>query len=224
MQRYGSLPTAPSKQPGCPLTYQADGLITGQLFMRFDWALQKAQMLGNIGGAHPDEPLAVLYAAHLEKQRLNLGLCTYDCIGLYRDPTLRVVSGKPQVSTTPIEAHPKFTSTLAGTPAAPLNGAKFDDETGEFLGFFSGDLCGERSFFDGSVIVRASYYTRRPPTLQKAFTITTAVPNMPQVLGVTNWLQMPPDWEEVPQTGIFKVTDEFMGSGRRGWSTLTYGP
>jgi len=210
------------RQQGSELTYRADGFVDGQIIYEFDYA-QLAGIRGMIGKAHPDEPNVFMHQARIEKLRAGKGRATFDCMGLFRDPTLYIVQGVPQVSTTAIEAHPRFTDTLAGTPDAPLNGAVFDEETDEFLGFFSGDLIGVKSFYDGGTMIRATYYTARPPGLRRPFKITKAIPNAPQIPGVSAWLAMPCEFDPVPNTPFYKVTDDLQPITNTTAATLIYG-
>jgi hypothetical protein len=211
------------RQQSSELSYRVDGYIDGQLSFVFDYATQLATMRGFLGSSHPDEPNVFLHDLRVEKLRTGRGRATFECMGLFRDPTIRIVQGMPQVSTTPIEAHPKFTSTLAGTPDAPLNGAIFDEDTGEFIGFGDGDLIGVKSFYDGGVMLRATYFTARPPTLSQAFKITKSVPNAPQVPGVSGWLTMPSTFDPIPNTPFYRVTDDFNPITSLTAANLVYG-
>lgn len=220
MKKFGLLTVA--RQPGSELIYTADGLIEGQLVYEFDWA-QLAVVRATLGSRHPDENNVFIHRARIEKLTLQKGRVTFDCIGLAMDPTIRQVQGIPQTSTTRIEAHPKFATELAGTPEAPLNGALFDEETGEFLGFFSGPLTGVTSFYDGGTSLRATYYTAAAPQMSRAYRIATSIPNAPNVPGVSKWLYMPPAFEPVPNTPFQKVNEELLPITNVAAAQLIYG-
>lgn len=76
------------------------------------------------------------------------------------------VSGRGSMSTEPIETHPNFESYLAGNPATPLNGAKFNAD-GSFDGFvehtevsnLKGDKYGVKSYLNAGFGITGSFYT-----------------------------------------------------------------
>lgn len=207
LKKFGLLTIA--RQPDSELIYTADGYVEGQLIYDFDWA-QLATVKATVGSTHPDEANVYLHRARIQKMHLGKGRVTFDCIGLTRDPTVRQVEVVPMTSTTRIEAHKDFISTLAGTPDAPLNGAEFDEETGEFLGFFSGELTGVASFYDGGSGLRATYYTAGTPQFSRAFKIAKSLPNAPSIPGIDGYLYLPPASVPVPNTPFMRVTEDLL--------------
>jgi hypothetical protein len=231
---YGPGAALLERQPESELVYHPDGLIDGQIAYEFDHAGQRASVNALLGSQHPDDSAVYLYALRITKGRLGKSRAVFDCIGLSRSPTTPAVSMDPSVTTEPIETHPDFLS-FAGTAGAPVNGARFDDETGEFLGFFgpaglsgeeatrAAELMGVSSYYTGSPVLRASYYSFTPPTFGASFRIARPHVPTPSIGGVQNWLRMAPKWDTVSGTPIYRVSEEWMGSSRdRGWSTLVY--
>jgi hypothetical protein len=217
-----------SAQADSQLVYRPDGLIEGQIVYIGDQS-QRSTAMALIGSAHPSNSAVYLYAVHERKLRAQRYEWTFDCIGLSKDPTDRIAQIIPQISTAPIETHPNFTSALAGTPAAPLNGAYFDPVTREFIAFTGGDAAankkiGLRSYYTGSCIVRATHYTRQAPKFSESCKIKETLQGIPEVAGVTNWLYTAPAWDPIPGTTLHKVSEEWIGSsGGDGWDSDVYG-
>lgn len=138
----------------------------------------------------------------------------------------------------PIQTHKKFVSDIAGTPSAPLNGAYFidpetgllstDDATGEF-DHFRGLINGQLNLFAGistylnlsNVCWRERYVTTQRPTDMTTIGYIDSphgpAPNLPPD---ANWLNMGTSYE---QRGLcYFVTNEWRGSGPRGWNPIIY--
>lgn len=231
-QSYGSLTSAGIKrQPGAELAYDDTGLVEGQIVYAVDsgaWASAVALL----GTAHPDDENVTLYRLRRRFNTLGIQEAVFDCIGLSKDPTDRVVSFPASTSTEPIETHPDFaTASMAGTPDDPQNGAvfTFDDDGNptSFAGFNKDDapdeLRGVRSYFTSTIICRATYYTRTPPRFSALGKIVGSLPNIPDIGGVVNWLQLAPSSEQIGTARLWRVTEEFLGSGPNGWSEIIYG-
>ncbi len=229
--RYGSLSSGRlERQPSSELLYSDNGLVEGQIIYALDsadWAYATALL----GSAHEDDSNVWLYRLRRAKNNLGITLAIFDCIGVSKDPTDRIVSYPASVNTDPIETHPKFVSHLAGTGTAPLNGAKWlDDGEGgyTFEGFMNDDapaeLRGVRSYFTGAVVARATYFSRTPPAFRPICKIVTSLPNIPDIAGVKNWLYLPPSSEQIANVRLWRVSEEFLGSLPAGWSQKIYGP
>jgi hypothetical protein len=215
------------RQPGSELNYDDTGMVEGQLIFAFD-ENQWAAVTPYLGRAHPDDPNVTLYRLRRVRNAAGVELAVFDCIGVSKDPTDRVVSYPATVTTEPIETHPDFAdSEFAGTPGDPENGAVWDPDSGEFIGFVGAgapaELRGVRSYYVGSVIARATYYTRTPPRFRNICKITPSLPNIPDIPGVKNWLYLPPSSEQIGRARLWRVTEEFLGSGPAGWSDIIYG-
>jgi hypothetical protein len=140
----------------------------------------------------------------------------------------------------PIETHKKFETEIAGKPSAPLNNAWFiDPETGaqttndargqfdHFVGHTAAGLnpfAGITSYLNlSNVCWRERYVTTERPTDMTAIgyidTPSGPAPNLPPN---ATWLNMGTSYE---QRGlVFFVTNEWRGSGPRGWNTVIYTP
>lgn len=138
----------------------------------------------------------------------------------------------------PIETHRKFVSEIAGTPSNPLNGAYFidpetgklstDDATGMF-DHFKGLIGGTLNPFAGitsylnlcNVTWRERYVTTtRPTNMSTIGYIDTPHGPYPSLPGNANWLNMGTSYEQ--RGSAFFVTNEWKGSGPRGWNSTIY--
>ena len=227
--RYGSITgNTSARQPGSELIYHDSGLIEGQYIIKADEA--NTLLTRYIGSAHPDDSAVQLYAMRIVYDRLGIRMAVYDCIGITRDPTDRVPSYMAANSTDPIETHPYFRTraggtALAGTIASPKNGATFDPETKQFLGWMAdacpADLIGVRSYYRNAMVVRATWFSFQPPRFRYDARITAAPPGVPDIAGVKDWLEMAPSGEKVGT--LFRISQEYIGSDNRGWSKKIYG-
>lgn len=205
-------------QPGWTISEDEFGLLTGEATWEGDFALR--HLAPRKGTLHPYDSRLTCYRSTVsrlgaDKCRISLGY-----IGLAQDPTPWVIEHPGGSGQEPIETHPSFAS-LAGTSASPLNGAAFDENTGEFIGFVnpSNSLCGVRSYIVPSVIVSATYYTHYAPMLGNVGKITSFPPiAMPS--SVRNCLLIGQPYQQIGN--VFKVTNQYLGSGPGGWNTRIY--
>jgi len=135
----------------------------------------------------------------------------------------------------PIDAHPNFASLIGGTAANPKNGAKFDDETGVFLGFPSGSgtgsnkLDGVSKYLAEKLVVRKEYISLTKPNDNFEIPIIRAPTIDPQDRGLNILPSIPIGWSWL-QTDlvygrrgkIWEVFEEYTASGTNGWNTLIY--
>lgn len=139
----------------------------------------------------------------------------------------------------PIETHPDFAA-IAGTPAAPLNGAVFQrPDTGEeatagspaaadaaefyrFARFeYDSDLVGIESFLDASTATfTESYTTKRRPSSLKGNVGTIDRPDEAPSASGRDWLYMGMSYEE--RGDVFSVSRTWKLSGPGGWNTTIY--
>ena len=150
------------------------------------------------------------------------------------EPVYELTGGLDQE---PIESHPNFISTIAGTPSAPLNGAVFiapstglpteDDEQGVFREFranIGGGLnpkAGIESYLvPGAEWKMVEFTATKPTELRNLGTIDAPTGGNPNLSG-RNWLL----WSQTytKRGFIYQVTTTWKLSGRNGWDTEIYG-
>jgi len=149
------------------------------------------------------------------------------------DPVYELTSALDQE---PIQCHPKFVSTLAGTPSAPLNGAVFvdpatgkptaDDDKGifrEFRSIVGGDLNpkgGIESFLTPGAEWRETSITGTKPTeIRNLGTIDSPTGENPTLTG-RNWLLWSHTYTK--RGMIYQVTTVWKLSALREWDSDIY--
>lgn len=133
----------------------------------------------------------------------------------------------------PITSHPLFTSTLAGTASAPLNGAVwidkngvaygqpgYDSASGRFSYFGPGSFFGQESYLLPKATYRYSYNATSVPTAADVGTIVSAPTGSPSLPTGCTWLLTGRTWRR--QGSIYRISETYMGSGPNGWNTTIY--
>jgi hypothetical protein len=122
------------------------------------------------------------------------------------------------LSEEPIETHPLFVSTLAGTLAAPLNDAEFNSD-GSFKQFkLSSKYAGVKSYKVPTVVYRSVRPADSAPgDIGEVGTIQDAPVAAP---GSRNWLYAGKTWSR--DGGVYTVNEEWILSGPRGWDSDIY--
>ncbi len=217
-------------QPDREVDEEQDGSAHGQV--TFEGDAEQVLRIPRIGASHPwpaglphrcsshpDVPSLTCFARKITFLKLGRVRGVLDYIGLTSDPTPMIYEFVGSTGEEPITTHDKFVTTLGGTKAAKLNGAKFDAQTGEFICFppdAGNDLGGVESYLDPRVTVRATYWTYRAPSARNLGQRVSAFPGMPSGRA----LQTSFTWR---QHGLcYQVTDERMSPGKRGWNALIY--
>ncbi len=225
-QRGRDLANKPVLQPGATISDEQDFSTKGHAVYVGDAASYPNRP--KRGDPHPLDENCLCYA--VVSTMLKLGKIQYDCdfLGLSADPTpyfLEFVGSAGEVA---LETHPNFASVIGGTPAAPLHNAKFDAETGAFLGFPADapdQLGGVSTYFLPSVIVRSSYWSLTKPNpgalghIIDPATVPDLVlpPNCLDLL-VTNF-----GYRHItPGKPPYQITVECLGSDINGWNQLIY--
>lgn len=208
-------------QPGATITYKQDGSLEGVLVLEGDAAFR-----GNvpqINQAHPDDYRALCYNCEVARLKSGKIRATAAYIGVASDPTPWFHEGQGSCDKESIVTHPNFVSKLGGTKAAPLNGAKFDEDTEEFLGFpadAGADLAGVDSWFIPSVVYRFTRWTYRLPDFNDLGTIDTPPVAIRKPATVRNFLAGSGTYRQIGT--LYQVTIELWGSGKKGWNPLIY--
>jgi hypothetical protein len=169
---------------------------------------------------HPRDTRLVCESLSLTYKTLGKAEIVASYIGLNQDPTIPRVEFAGGSGQDPIETHPDFVK-FAGTIDDPKNNARFDDETGEFIGFFNGELQGVTSYIVPSTIVNLTYYTTSVPSLERVGKIKSSLPNFRRPPNVKNYLLMAMPYRQI--ANIYAVTEQYLGSGEGGWNKKIYG-
>lgn len=206
-------------QPGWTIDEDEHGLMTGECSWEGDIAYYGAYQTGLL---HPYDARLTSYRRRVTRLSADKCRITHSFIGLKYDPTPMFIEHPGGSGQEPIETHPDFTD-FAGTPASPKNGAKFDDETGEFIGFtdIENSLAGVRSYIVPSVLATLSYYTHYVPNLAYVARISHFYPpDLIRPPNVRNFLLVGMPYRRIGN--LFQVSMQLLGSGPRGWNTKIY--
>lgn len=234
-------------QVGRTITYNNDGTLEGSVVWKgvvsTDGENTDPKGLpvvangdGVPGSAHPDDDRLECYNRTVIYGATGIVTCTASYFGL------DAIAGKSEltfsfsggVTTEPIETHPDFTSTLAGTSGAPKNGAAFDDETGEFLGFTefttpgqinNTNLLGVDNYLTPATNITVSWWQDKQPSPSKTATWDTNINRVSsedfrKPTGVKNFLLLDESYSQVGN--FYQVTQSYLGSGKRGWDKDIY--
>ena len=174
-----------------------------------------------LGEEHPYEFDAKCY--NITETRNQAGIITYDCayfgiIGGRKRSELEIAySGG--TSSDPIQTHPDFATLTAGSNYS------YDDD-GNFLGFTGGDLAGVQYYLTPSSTVTISYWQDTAPETEARVKIATSqdleiiTKGFPLPSDITNWLLIDRPFRQVGN--FFQVSETFIASGPKGWSTDIY--
>jgi hypothetical protein len=210
-------------QPGRSLVLKEDGSVTGQVKFRCDLGLV-TQLWPKKGLPHPEHPHCWLFNSTAAMIENGIAEFTCDYLGILRDPTDYQVEFLGTVCEEPIETHPQFVGEIGGTMGDPKNKAKFDPETGEFLGFppdAPEHLGGVRGYLNPACTVRVSWFTQSASSgLWELGEISSPPGNVPRPPGSRNWLKT--NWSRRDYNSVFQITEEYTASGRQGWNKLLY--
>lgn len=194
-----------------------DGTLAGSVIYTADQTF--FNLLPQLGASHPDDNRLECYQRDITYN--NNGIVTLNAayFGLVGHKTDQVVSFTGGQNNDPIEVHPDF-ATIAGTDSAPLNGARFNRETGEFLGFFTGKFMGVSHYLTPSTMISLSYWTDSVPSLKNRLSIVNAVPGVTTPPDVVNFLLLDMPYRQVGS--FYQVTEQYLGSGAKGWNSTIY--
>jgi len=188
------------------------------------------EMLANFA-QHPDFSNMLLQRRSGQRTEPGYWTVSYTFEGFLFEAPDPVYELATSLSQEPIQTHPDFESTIAGTPAAPLNGAIFvDPDTGwqsektnaifKEFGAGGGAKQGVEAYLvPGAEWRETTFQTSRPSGIRDVGTIDTPNGSPPSVSG-RDWLA----WSEtyIRRGGIYQVQTVWKLSGRNGWDTDIY--
>lgn len=211
------------KQVDSSYVMKNDGTIEASLTFVAD--VSSTNDFPDIDEDHPDDFRLQCYNKNITYGDGELVTCTCAYFGIEGNKTEPIVSYDGGTNNDPIETHPNF-DTLAGTEAAPLNGAAFD-EAGLFVGFTgagAGDLLGAQYYLTPANNVSVTYWTTTKPNLNKRMSIVSS-PEIGRKTfykppNVKNYLLV--DMPYRTQGNLYQVTEQYMGSASGGWNRTIY--
>ena len=190
------------------------------------WRAVAKDDLPIVGELHPDSDKLECYNTTYTYNSLGYVTCAASYFGITGTVTTKQVSYTGGGSSEPIETYPGFSGNvfgLGGNVGNPNNGAFFDEETGQFLGFASGSLQGIQYYLTPSNTLTISYWMDSAPTVNLMQTAGIPPGSESLVLpDVPNWLLISSPVKNVGS--VYQVTEQWLGSGPRGWNSYIYYP
>jgi len=207
-------------QPGAEVSEDENGLLTGTCVYEGDIIYKGA--IPFMGALHPYDYRLTCYKRQISHIATNKVRATLNYIGVASDPTPMFIEHPGGSGQDPIQTHPKFKD-FAGTPASPKNGAYFDPETGDFVGFTDPEskFFGTSAYIVPSVMVNLSFYTHCVPDLgYVGEPYDWSVPNLIAPPNVKDFLLLGMPYRQIGN--LFQVTHQILGSGPDGWNRKIY--
>lgn len=207
-------------QPGSEVSEDENGLLTGTCVYEGDIAY--SVFIPRMGQIHPYDYRLSAYKRQVTRIGTQKVRATINYIGVSADPTPMFIEHPGGSGQDPIQTHPNFTE-FAGVPASPLNGAYFDPESGDFVGFTNPDskFFGTSSYIVPSVMVNLSFYTHYVPDLgYVGAPYDWSVPNLIRPPNVRDFLLIGAPYRQIGN--LFQVTHQILGSGPDGWNRSIY--
>lgn len=153
-------------QPGWTIENDGFGLLTSRLVFvtsHGDSGTIESYNAPRRGDPHPKDGRLTCHRASATVGWNGLATISAEYIGIATgNITTPEVSGRGNMSTDPIQTHPDFATVIGGTASSPLNGAKFQEATGLFIGFEKSDPNnkeGVRSFLNPGFGISGHFYT-----------------------------------------------------------------
>lgn len=203
--------------PNRKIVTKNDGTMTGTVSFKVDRSNE--DLLPVIQEVHPDDGRLELFQRDVTRTTLDTTTMSGSYFGIISDPTPKIVQHPGGGGRDPIETHPDF-----ATFGVAANGAAFDPDNDEFLGFFDKaivEFYGVRSYLVPNVTVNLSYWTYKTPSLRKLMSIQSVIPDVRKPPNVADWLLVGMPYRQVGS--LYQITEQWMGSGPNGWSQTVYG-
>jgi hypothetical protein len=214
-------PNGLTRQPDSEISEEIDYTMKGQIV--FEGDKQYQNNAPQIGTPHPDDNRLHCYARRRQFPKLGKIKIICDYIGLMYDPTPPVWEMIGTLSEDPIETHQNFVDKIGGNLGNEKNNAYFDPDTGEFVCFPADapqDLGGVRGYLVPSVVWRKTWWSSTAPQPSDLGVIIQRPVQLALPQSVKNGLGSNFTYRQVGF--YFQVSEEVMGSGKKGWNTLIY--
>jgi len=216
--------TWPKRQTDSSYVIKNDGTIEASLTFAVDKI--NLHLLPIIEDEHPDDSRLQCYNKAITYGNLDMITCVCSYFGIAAkvtsDPSFDYQGG---TSSEPIETHDRF-DVFAGDSAAPKNGAVFEDDGSfkHFAGDGAGSLLGVQYYLTPAVNVSVTYWTTKKPNLSNRMKIykdpEIGKDIFKRVPNVKNYLLVDMPYRRVGN--LYQVTEQYMGSGSRGWNETIY--
>lgn len=207
-------------QPNRSITERNDGTLEGSVAFTVD--NENRFLLPRIFDSHPDDNRLEVYHREIVTQETGKTTMTCQYLGIENDPTPPIVQFPGTSGQDNIETHPDFMD-FAGTPAAPLNGARFEPNSLRFQGFLNDPenrKYGVTTYLVPNIQIYISYWTQREPEIKARNTIVGNIPGVVDIPGVKNYLLIGMPYRQIGN--LYQITEQYLGSGPRGWDPDIY--
>ena len=239
-------------QPGRTVVETTEGTLEGSVVWKIDSALVPFNQSdintllpvvalgdGVPGDLHPDDGRLECYNRTLSYGSNGILTCTASYFGLVTNKTEYQLSFTGGTQADRIETHKDF-ATFAGTPSAPLNGAKFDSDTGEFIGFTDfvdggetnlnndefANFLGVENYLTSTTQITLSWWQDTVPKPENLAVVEDFLPYIEKERkpkGVKNFLLINETYNQVGN--FYQITQDYLGSsieGGKGWNKTIY--
>ena len=207
-------------QPNYKLTEKNDGTIEGNV--TFECDIEFFANLPRMKSPHPRESRCEIYNREITYMGLRKVSLVASYFGLIASKTDPILAYAPNTDKEPIETSPLFEE-FAGTRSSPKNGARFDNDTGEFLGFFDQsikDLFGVAHYLVPATMVSLTYWQSSVPSLTRRMSIKTSIPGFRKPSDVKDFLLLDIPYRQIGS--FYQCTEQYLGSGPNGFSKKIY--
>ena len=238
-------------QPGRTISESSNGTLEGAVVWVIDSSIVPPRTAvdspllpivavgdGKPGDLHPDDDRLECYNRTIEYGSTGILTCTASYFGLTSSKTEYELSYTGGTQSDRIETHKDFES-FAGTPDSPLNGAKFDEDSGEFLGFtefvdvggkensgVNTNFLGVQNYLVPSTNITTSWWQDSAPLPSRLGSVEDFLPYIKdsrKPKGVKNFLLINETYNQVGN--FYQITQNYLGSsieGGKGWNKKIY--
>ena len=217
-------------QPNRTISEKEDGTLSGSVL--WEGARDGAGSLPVIGSAHPDDVRLEMVEATFTFMPNNKVQVQGSYFGLNASTTVKVISYSGAQNQEDLTTHPDFEQ-FAGDGENPLNGAQFetyknslDQEYWDFLGFrlekgkAPNKFIGSTHYLTAGTQVSVTYWTDKAPKLNERMKIVNKISGFSTPKDVKDFLYLDTPYRQVGS--FYQVTEQYLGSGIRGWNTDFY--
>ena len=207
-------------QPGSEVSEDENGLLSGTCV--FEGDVGYSGFIPQIGQLHPYDYRLTCYKRQITRIAAKKVRATISYIGVSADPTPMFIEHPGGSGQDPIQTHPDFKE-FAGTSASPKNGAYFDPETGDFVGFTdpNNKFFGTSAYIVPSVMINLTFYSHYVPDLAYVGEVYDwSVPNLIAPPNVKDFLLLGMPYRQIGN--LFQITHQILGSGPDGWNRKIY--